>query len=496
MADRLGDRPGPVGPADGERQHGAELIIADAQDVTASGSDATWLFGLFAFLLALSLIVHQLWWGGFGIDARHSLVVLAALAVLRRPTSTARFLAMIAVEVVAVGLDMPDVGSHTLLVLVIGATVLVHVGWTACRDRQLPDAGVLFTRIAPFLGVQLLLLYGLSALAKMNTGFFDVHTSCAAVMSRQVAWFRPSLLDGSWRIVPAIWGTVLVEAALPVLLAVRRTRLVGLAVGTTFSAVLALAGNAPFSALALSVYVVFLPSGAPTYLRTRVVRRPGIVRWAGRARRWGTSPGALVVTVAAWVVGAAVYPSPGPRPSPISAGLRLVLFGMLAAGAVMCIGLARMPSPLRSLRSMRLGHPVFAVGVALVLANGIAPYVGLKTESAFTMFSNLYTEQGYWNHLFIPEAVRVFHGQDEVVRITGSNDPELAGASRDGTTFVRFELDRYLRSHPGTSATYTTAADPDEAMSTDGAPPSQGPLVGTIVKFQPVPPPGRGGCSR
>ena len=162
------------------------MIIADAQDPTASGSDETWLFGLFAFLLALSLIVHQLWWGGFGIDARHSLVVLAALAVLRRPTSMARFLAMIAVEVVAVGLDMPDVGSHTLLVLVIGATVLVHVGWSACRDRQLPDAGVLFTRIAPFLGVQLLLLYGLSALAKMNTGFFDPALSCAVVMSRDL----------------------------------------------------------------------------------------------------------------------------------------------------------------------------------------------------------------------------------------------------------------------------------------------------------------------
>ncbi|MGI8776618.1 MAG: hypothetical protein ACR2LJ_04370 [Acidimicrobiales bacterium] len=85
---------------------------------------------------------------------------------------------------------------------------------------------------------------------------------------------------------------MLVEAALPVLLAVRRTRLIGLAVAATFSAVLALADNAPFSALAVAVYVVFLPSGAPTYLRTRVRRRPGVVRWAGRARRWGTSPAA------------------------------------------------------------------------------------------------------------------------------------------------------------------------------------------------------------
>lgn len=465
-------------------------------DPTESGSDETWLFGLFTFLLALSLIVHQLWWGGFEIDTRHFLVVLAALAVLRRPTSVGRFLAMIGSEVVAVGLDMPDAGSHTLLVLVIGATVLVHVGWTAGRDRRLPDAGTLFTGIAPFLCMQLLLLYAFAALAKMNSGYFDVHTSCAVVMSRQVAWFRPSLLDGAWRILPAIWGTVIVEAALPLLLALRRTRLLGLVVGAVFHAVLALAGNAPFSALALAVYVVFLPADTPTYLRAATLRRSGIVRWGRRARRWGRSPAAVVVAVGGWFLGSAVYPSPGPRPAPVSVGMRLVMFGMLVAATVVCIGLARRRTPPGFFRSLRLAHPVFAVGVALVLANGFAPYLGLKTESAFTMFSNLYTEKGYWNHLFLPETVRVFHGQDEVVTIIGSNDPGLAAASRDGTTFVRFELDRYLRSHAGTTATYTMAGGPPATMTADRAPPSPGLLVAKTVKFQPLPPPGRGGCIR
>ncbi len=86
----------------------------------------------------------------------------------------------------------------------------------------------------------------------------------SVVSSRQVCWFDPSLLDGSWRIEPAIWGTVEVEVALPILLAARRTRIVGLVVGGGFHTVLALAGNVPFTALAFAFYVAFLPLDTPS----------------------------------------------------------------------------------------------------------------------------------------------------------------------------------------------------------------------------------------
>lgn len=89
-------------------------------------------------------------------------------------------------------------------------------------------------------------------------------------------------------------------------------------------------------------------------------------------------------------------------------------------------------------------RPVFAVGILLLIVNGLSPYLGLKTESTFTMFSNLRTEGGNWNHLFIPASVGVFGYQDQLVRITGSNDPALQDRTRDGTRLVRFELDRYL----------------------------------------------------
>ncbi len=461
-------------------------------DGSTQRSDATWLFGLFVLLFALSLILHQLWWDGFEVRSWHFVVVVAALWAAIRPTSVPRFLAMIAAEVVAVTLDMPDVGSHTLLVLIIGVCLLSYVGWTTVRNGRLPDAGTLFERVAPFLGVQLLIVYVVAAVAKMNTGFFDTDISCAASMSRH-------LLDGSWRIAPSIWGTVLAELTLPVLLAVPRTRTIGLVVGAAFHAVLALAGNVPFSALALALYVVFLPTDTPARLRALTAGRPALGRWAGRARRWGGYPAVFLLAVGGWLAGSAVFTfEPATRPALVFHGMRLLLVAVAAAGALLSVAVAAGSSPGPRPRSLRLGHPVFAVGVLLLVANGLSPYLGLKTESSFTMFSNLYTEKGSWNHLFIPEAVRVFPYQDELVRITDSNDRTLEGSTENGIRVVPYELDRYLRSHPGTSATYVTTVAGVETTRTGsgGDTRSALPVLDRIFKFQTVPPPERGGCPR
>jgi len=474
-------------------------VSTPSTERTTQDVDAKWLFGLFALLFALSLILHQLWWDGFEVRSWHFPVVLAALWVVGRPTSVRRFLTMMALEVFAVALDMPDVGSHTLLVLMIGACLLAYVGWTTLRQRRLPDAGTFFEDVAPFLGVQLLFVYAVAAIAKMNTGFFDVDVSCAASMSRQVAWLAPSLLEGTWRVAPSIWGTVLVEATLPFLLAVPRTRLLGLLVGGVFHALLALAGNVPFSALALALYVVFLPANAPASLRALTDRHSRLGHWTGQARRWGGSPAGFAVAVGCWLAGAGIFaPEPVARPALISHGTRLFLLAAVAVGILLGLGVARR-SHVQPLRSLRLGHPVFAVGTLLLVVNSLSPYVGLKTESSFTMFSNLYTEEGSWNHLFIPEAIRVFPYQDQLVRVVGSNDRALEVSAQNGTQFVRFELERYLRSHPGTSATYATTAAPGQTTLTTR--PNADvrwatPVLDKIVKFQAVSPPSPGGCSR
>ena len=475
-------------------------VQARLADPPPRDADSTWLFGLFGLLFALSLIFHQLWWDGFEVRSPHFLVILAALWTAFRPTSVVRFLTMIGTEVFAVALDMPDVGSHTLLVLVSGICLLTYAAWTTLRERRLPDAGFLFERMAPFFAVQLLLVYAVAAVAKMNTGFFNPDISWARSMSSKLAWSHPSFLDASWSVTASIWGTVLIEVALPVLLAVRRSRMLGLMLGGAFHAVLALAGNVPFSALALAIYVAFLPSDTPTRLRSLIAARRGLGGWARRALLVGRSRAAFPLAVGCWLAGAAVFTNgPAPRPVLISHGTRVLLVIAFAAGILLALGSARGGSPGHGPRSLRLRHPVFSAGILLLVVNSLTPYVGLKTESSFTMFSNLRTEGGGWNHLFIPEAVRVFPHQDDLVRIIASNDRALQASTGNGLRLVRFELERYLRSHPGTTATYVTTDALGETTRTAGPATAPSALSATlildkIIKFQAVPPPEPGHC--
>ena len=242
-----------------------------------------------------------------------------------------------------------------------------------------------------------------------------------------------------------------------------------------FHVVLALAGNVPFSALALALYVVFLPPDAPARLSALIAGSRGVGRWAMALRGWTRSPAAFPVSVGCWLAGAATFTdAPADRPALIAYGTRLVLVAVLVAGILFVLGLARGGSQGHEPGSLRLGHPIFGLGILLLAVNSVSPYVGLKTESSFTMFSNLHTEQGSWNHLLIPEAVRVFPYQDQLVRITASNDRALEANTQDATRLVRFELERYLRSHPGTTASYAMTTATGETIHTTCAPTESG----------------------
>jgi len=287
-----------------------------------------------------------------------------------------------------------------------------------------------------------------------------------------------------------MWGSVLIEAALPVLLVLPRTRAAGLVLGTAFHLVLALAGNVPFSSLALAFYVAFLPPGLASKMRAvALARRPS---WAG-ARIW---PAVLGTLAGLWTLGGvATAAEPSSATTAVAWGTRLVFVAVVLTAAALALDVrragGRRAPPVR-LR-LRLSHPAFAAGVVLLVLNAAAPYVGLKTESAFTMFSNLQTEAGSWNHAFIPEAVRVFGYQDELVRVTASDDPTLLRRTSRGTRMVRFELERHLRRNPGVHATWTDGSGPPRTAVASGEL-SPLALVDKVAKFRDVRATERRGC--
>jgi hypothetical protein len=53
--------------------------------------------------------------------------------------------------------------------------------------------------------------------------------------------------------------------------------------------------------------------------------------------------------------------------------------------------------------------------------NGFAPYLGLKTQTSFSVFSSLITDNGTSNPLFMPSRFQLFNDQNEVVYIEQTN---------------------------------------------------------------------------
>lgn len=393
---------------------------------------------LFAVLLAAALLLHVLWWHGPVLGSPWTVVAAAAAWVLARPSSVGRLALLLAAASVAIVAELPALGTHLLLVLAVATCVLVHLGAGLLRPRRAPGAGVagatgaagaaggrrpptageLWSRLAPFLRAAVVVLYVAAVLAKLNEAYLDPATSPAGPLAGKVAWFAPVAFDGDWRAGVAVWGSVLAEASLPVLLLVPRTRRAGLVVGLLFHGVLAATGTVPFTALMPALYVGFLPAGmdpgGPVGRSGRTTATDPVAR-RGRAARG--LPVVAVALVVAWCAAAAAGLDPGRVDGSVLATvtrlvvLVAVLGAVAAVGAVGGGGAAGVVGGAAGTRSASAvaGRPrgAFLAGAVALVLCAASPYVGWRAGDAFTMYSGLRTSPAAWNHVLLPPAVRV-----------------------------------------------------------------------------------------
>ena len=80
----------------------------------------------------------------------------------------------------------------------------------------------------------------------------------------------------------------------------------------------------------------------------------------------------------------------------------------------------------------------------IIAINGGSPYLGLKTQTAWSMFSNLRTEGGSTNHLIIRHPYYLADFQNDLVEIKYSTDPRLSAFHEKGYLIPYFELRRYM----------------------------------------------------
>ena len=411
-------------------------------------------FAVWAVAFSCGVLFHE-WQTGKPPWSIHAVAALAALAVILRPASVPRVMLLLGILAVELLIDLPNPWNHTVLAGVAGAAVVVW--WLALafgsRARAL-DPGYVFERVSPFLRVAFICAWYIAAFAKLNEGFVDTDTTCSVWILDQVP-----LLPLPGDLHPLlIAGTILVEFSIPTLLIFRRTRPLAIVIGFGFHFVSALGGHTAFSGFAWSFYLLFLAPG--TLARAAVVARQTlpprartlVTRAAGSPLTWPVLAG---VWLAALGLVQGLPDEQMAQARRWGAAFPYVAYAL--AWAWLLVG-DRHRLLLRPIEgaTLRFRQVVFAAALLLIVVNAASPYLGLKTRYSFTMYSNLQTEPGRWNHLIVPETVRVFDWQESTVEFANVDDERLARklAQHGERSFVLLDARRLVSSHLDSSARY------------------------------------------
>ena len=434
---------------------------------------------LFALLYAVAVLLHIVWPGVFQLGPPLAPppwlltgLVLAAVAVIHRPASVYRLLSLAIVQLLDVAYHLPFVPNHWLLTGILSGAILGAAVAVALRaGRPAVELGPLYQTLTPSVRMSASVFYAFTFFHKLNADFLNPSTSCAVRFFEQnLAPFASLGLSALPGVGPAvIWATLAAELFLAVGLAVPRWRQAACMLGVGFHMLLAL--DAPhifynFSAVMFAVLWVCMPPSRAAW----IARQPG-----GRFGRFHFLGGyALIVGLTWW------FPAEAGRVTAFGFSGLWFAFAITLLSRAGILGRCNLlrfaraarrssappspPAPVERFQGRRYAG-VLLLLPALVLLNGLSPYLGLKTRTAWQMYSNLYLSPYDSNHYLIPHSLDVGGFLADSVQIVATSDPALRAAYvQTGGRITWFELRRYVAQPPDIQLAYVRADHPPKAF--------------------------------
>ncbi len=435
---------------------------------------------LFALLYAAAVLLHIVWPPVFQPTPAFPApppwlltgVVLAAVAVIHRPASVGRLLGLAIVQLLDVAYYLPVVPNHWLLTGIVSLAILGAAAVVALRAGPAGlQLGELYQTLTPSVRLSAAIFYFFTFFHKLNTDFLNPDVSCAVrFLEQTLAPFASSGLSALPGVGAAVIGaTLAVELFVAVGLAVPRWRAGACLLGAGFHLLLAL--DAPhifynFSAVMFVFLWVCLPASRAAWIARQPGGRVGLSHFLGGY--------ALIVGLVwwfpteAWWVAAfgfsglwLAFALTLLRRAGLLGRYNVFLFAR-GAGRGEQKASKRDPKP-----AGRGGWPARALLLlpALVLLNGLSPYLGLKTRTAWQMYSNLNLAAHSSNHLLVPYSLDVGGFLADSVQIVVTSAPALrAQQGHPGGRLSWFELRRYVAQHPDVWLAYTRPGHPPTAF--------------------------------
>lgn len=385
------------------------------------------------------------------LGAAHVVLSGAALAVLWRPRALVPLVVLALAGIWTCWLEAPVLGNHWLLAAMVNLGLLMAL--LVSRRSGFVDPARIGPAFFPMARATLIAFYVFAAFSKLNSAFLDASVSCASYFAQDLRaslhlGFVDSSPDAGWvRLMPL--SVIAIEVAIPLLLVIRRTRQVGVVVGLVYHSIVAanmVHPFADFSSGLAALFVLFLPPAFAV----------GVVDLARRHRRRAQLAHLLAVAAGGIVVLALWF-------GHLEVARRVFFAGR--AWAWVAVDVAVLALVLRFLRNSHAAPSRLHLGLrptprslvvipALVVLNGLSPYLEIKTSYAWNMYSNLQTVDGRSNHLLVVATLPLSDVQQDLVRILASTDPALRVYATERFDIPFLQLRAYLHDHPNVSLVY------------------------------------------
>lgn len=398
-------------------------------------------FKIFTVLWSIATLFHMAYAGVFEEKLNYALLTLAALFVIYKPGNVKGFIVLMILQLYDVFYLLPEVNNHWLFTAFVNITIIQVLIFLIIKDKSFyVDKTRWIGLFAPILRIEVLILYFFAVFHKLNSDFLDPQISCAT-----------ELLDAqnkfNFPITPEIFAlagyfTLFIETAIPLLLFFQRTRKTGIVIGLLFHSVLAYSsynGYFDFSSMMFALYFLFADKSLTDsivndYQKIKVIKlfdRFSLSRLSG-----------LILLI---IIGLA-FLHILVRRFPEFPDFNLYIFWLLYNLVFLYVILSYYfrKTDVTEPQFFSICNKGFWIMPILVFFNGISPYLGLKTESSFSMFSNLRTEAGISNHYLMPASLQIFDFQKEYVELISSTDPFLQKAADEKKKMVLFHFNRYV----------------------------------------------------
>ncbi len=401
----------------------------------------------FSLLWALSLVVH-IWQYSLREPSLSTWALLsAACLVFLFPRNALLLVLTASIQLIHLFQSLPYVANSWLFTGFAGLTILW--GYFVCAvpsKTPLPENQLFLRTIAIPLRAETIVLYFISAFHKLNQDFFNPDLSCAVKLYRSYAELTSFLPQSVTTEHGVILAAVLTEFSIVICLSIPRWRWGGVILAFVFHyflSLIPLVSLHSFSFLMYAMTSLFLKTEgtneAPRHASPMFIFRLFLV--------------VVFLAFAVSYSGLNFFDFQRHTLSIFARIVGLLFCVLLLSRAILRSRSLRALKVLREHESIpytfRWAHVFFP---ALVLLNGLQPYLGLSTGRSFSMYSNLRTEAAP-NHFLlrgIPQAFKFQNG----VRIISSNDAELRSYSERNLLIPYFNLQKILFTHPDAEATY------------------------------------------